>query len=146
LRRGGLAGGPHPERAGGLAAIIGDLRSEGIGAVLSVYEQPLEATEVARYRLSYLWQPTQNFEAPPDLAAACEFIDEARAAGVATLVHCWAGWGRTGTVLAAYLLHIGAADDAEAAVREVRERYDSNAVESPLQLRAVTEFARVRRG
>ena len=135
-----LAGGPHPDRMGGVAALIEELRDQGIGAILSVYEAPLNEPELAALGLRYLWQPTPNFTPPPDLAAACRFIDDGRAAGFATLVHCWAGWGRTGTVLAAYLLHLGKARTALEAVHQVRACYDPNAVESPGQIAALRAF------
>jgi atypical dual specificity phosphatase len=139
--RGVVAGGPHPDRAGGLPALIGELRQEGIGAILSVFETPLAEPDIERYRLRYLWLKTPNFAEPPDLARACRFIDEARAAGTGTLIHCWAGWGRTGTVLAAYLLHRGECQTADEAIERVRSTYDANAVESPEQRRGLLGFA-----
>ncbi|HJZ85920.1 MAG TPA: dual specificity protein phosphatase family protein [Polyangia bacterium] len=141
LLPGVVAGGPHPDRLGGLQALLGYLRRARIGAILSVFEEPLDTGELERLRIRYLWQPTPNFTPPPDLGAACAFIDQAREAGAATLVHCWMGWGRTGTVLAAYLLHRGLCETALEAVTRVREDYNPNAVESPSQMAALRHFA-----
>jgi hypothetical protein len=58
---------------------------------------------------------------PPDpaqLDAALDFIDERRARGERVAVHCLVGQGRTGTVLAAYLIRGGL--PAEVALREIR--------------------------
>lgn len=126
--------------------LIFQLRSERIGAILSVFERPLEDGDLARYKLRYLWQPTDDWTAPPDLGAACAFIDQSRAAGTGTLVHCLAGLGRTGTVLAAYLIHTGMCDSAEAARQWVRRDYDPGAVQSAEQYIALEDFARLRRG
>jgi len=145
LVRGVLAGGPHPEHSGGLSMLIYQLRSERIGAILSVFERPLEDGDLSRYKLRYLWQPTDDWMPPPDLGAACAFIDGSRAAGTGTLVHCLAGLGRTGTVLAAYLIHTGVCDSAEAAKQKVRREYDAGAVQSAEQFEALEEFANRRR-
>jgi atypical dual specificity phosphatase len=144
LVRGVLAGGPHPAHFGGLPMLIAELRRERIGAILSVTEQPLDHAELRRYGMRYLWQPTDDWLAPPDLGAACTFIDECKTAGTGTLVHCFAGLGRTGTVLAAYLIHSGACTTAEDAKRRVRAEYDPGAVQSAEQFEALEEFARRR--
>ena len=126
--------------------LIYQLRAERIGAILSVFERPLEGGDLSRYKLRYLWQPTDDWMPPPDLRAACAFIDESRRAGMGTLVHCLAGLGRTGTVLAAYLIHTGVCDSAEAAKQKVRREYDPGAVQSAEQYIALEDFARLRRG
>jgi atypical dual specificity phosphatase len=141
LVRGVLAGGPHPAHFGGLPMLIAELRRERIGAILSVTEHPLDERELRRYGIRYLWQATEDWQPPPDLAATCAFIDECKAAGTATLVHCFAGLGRTGTVLAAYLIHSGVCTTAEDAKRRVRAEYDGGAVQSVEQFAALEGFA-----
>jgi atypical dual specificity phosphatase len=72
------------------------------------------------------------------LIRALEFIDEQHTLGKAVVVHCLMGQGRTGTVLAAYLIRGGAS--AAEALRTVRG-VCAGAVGSPAQERALSTFA-----
>ena len=64
--------------------------------------------------------PVDDFHAPTtaQMLDALAFLDDARATGTAVAVHCLAGQGRTGTVLAAYLIRGGLS--SEQAIAEVR--------------------------
>ena len=68
-----------------------------------------------------MFEPVPDFAAPTmeQTRRMVSFIDEQTAAGKPVAVSCYAGVGRTGTVLACYLVHRGAAP--EDAVRRVRE-------------------------
>jgi atypical dual specificity phosphatase len=80
------------------------IRTKGVKAILSLTEGPLPPewlSEVASYR----HVPIKNHAAPTisQLSESIDFITENIKESRKTAVHCAAGQGRTGTVLAAYL-------------------------------------------
>ena len=96
------------------------LRDHGIGALLTLTETPLPRGALERHGIHGLHLPVDDFHAPTtsQMLDALAFLDEARAMGTAVAVHCLAGQGRTGTVLAAYLIRGGlSSEQAIAAVR-----------------------------
>jgi hypothetical protein len=116
------------------------LASQGIGAVLSLTETPLETGALERHGLVGLHLPVDDLHppTPAQLEQSLDFIDRQRVAGRAVAVHCLVGQGRTGTVLAAYLIRGGIGP--EEALREVRT-VCPGAVGSPAQERALHDFA-----
>ena len=116
------------------------MRRLGVGALLSLTEEPLPLGALERAGLVGLHLPVPDFTAPsPDqLRAALAFIDRHRADGTAVAVHCRAGQGRTGTVLAAYLIRDG--QSAPAAIQAVRA-VCPGAIESRQQVAALQTFA-----
>lgn len=99
---------------------LATLRAYGIGALLSLTESPLPRGALDRHRLRGLHLPVDDFHAPttPQMLEALAFLDEARAINIPVAVHCLAGQGRTGTILAAYLIRGGLS--ADGAIAEVR--------------------------
>jgi atypical dual specificity phosphatase len=145
-----LAGCGRPGRrgraAGPLDVLDADLvwlRQQGIAAVLSLTETPLDEESVNRHGLDVLHIPVVDMTppSPEQLLAALEFIDRHRANGRPVAVHCLMGQGRTGTVLAAYLIRGGLRPDL--ALAELRA-ICPGAVENPRQEAALEEFAALR--
>ena len=119
------------------------LRAQGVGAVLSLTETPLPAEALARHQLAALHLPVDDMTAPTpeQFDRALTFIDQQRVRGHSVVAHCKMGQGRTGAVLAAYLIRGGAS--ADAAIRELRALCPG-ALSAPEQERALHAFAKRR--
>ncbi len=117
-----IAGCAHPDAYGDCEGAFAELRERGIDALVSVDEEGCPLHVIADNGLQYLHLPVPDFH-PPTLQQAEQFIDFAkkqREAGRALAVHCRGGYGRTGTMLACYLVALGGT--AEESIRQVRRR------------------------
>jgi atypical dual specificity phosphatase len=84
----------------------------------------------------FLCSPIKDFGAPTieQTLEICRFIDESPQA---VAVHCEGGMGRTGTILAAWLITKG--DDPDSAIAKVRKA-EPGAIESNAQLNFLFRF------
>lgn len=142
---GKLAGMARPGPGPALEATLADLSAEGVGAVVSLTESPLDATALQVAGMQYLHLPVMDFSppTPAQVERFVLFVDQANAAGRAVVVHCTAGRGRTGTMLACYLVHIGlGAGEAIDSVRRIRP----GSIETAEQEDAVRAYDRTRNG
>jgi atypical dual specificity phosphatase len=111
-----LAGCGRPESESELRS----LKEEGIGAIVSLTGTPLNPDAVSRFGFDYLHSPISATPSVEQLGQILRFLEQSNAASKRVLVHCGEGKGRTGTVLAAYLISHGLG--ADEAIRVVRER------------------------
>ncbi len=116
------------------------LHSAGIKAVVSLLNIPSDAAVYQSAGFEFLCLPVPDGNAPTVEQALqfVRFLEEQRAMHRPVAVHCEAGLGRTGTMLAAYLIAQGkTAAEAIQAVREVEKR----AIETPRQIQFLEAFA-----
>lgn len=116
------------------------LRQKGIGALLCLTEGGIDEDAVAAHGFHYQWVPIPDMTAPTmlDLDECIEFIEEQREQNRPTAVFCGAGMGRTGTVLAAYLVAQG--QEPGEAIYQVRSRRPGS-IETYEQEKAIADYA-----
>jgi atypical dual specificity phosphatase len=134
------APGHSDEHLNAVEADLSWLRQQNIGAILSLTEEPLPARALQRQQLESLHLPVPDMTAPLpyQFCAALDFIDRWRSHGRGVAVHCLMGQGRTGAILAAYLIRTGV--QAPDAVEQLRVLCPG-ALASPAQEHALTAYS-----
>jgi len=94
----------------------------GIEAIVTIREVPLPSTWFANKTIDYFHLKVEDYGAPSliDIDATVNYVKEHISDGKPVMVHCAAGKGRTGTILAAYFLKYFNLT-AEQAIKKVRE-------------------------
>jgi len=140
----------HPERrlnlGGTIEAYDDDLQGlyrEGVRAFACLLNIPADAAVFQTAGFDFKYLPIGEGQAPT-IEQANEFIvfvEQARWRNRPVVCYCEAGLGRTGTMLATYLIHTGKpAHEAIVAVRTV----EPAAIETKLQIAFLERFERMR--
>jgi len=128
-----LAASGYPASRGQLEWLVG----RGIGAVVTLTPDPLPKGLVGGLRLELVHLPMQDHEPPSvdALAAGSRAVRDLLGSGKTVVVHCLAGQGRTGCVLAAYLMSERrlTADEALRTLRDIKPSFVERAQESALR-------------
>jgi atypical dual specificity phosphatase len=117
------------------------LRQQGIEVLLSLTEEPPRRDWVNDAGMLLVHVPVEDMEAPTQeqLDRCISAITRANQQQMGVAVHCGAGLGRTGVVLACYFVGKGlTASNAMGRVRRLRP----GSIETDEQAEAVEEFAR----
>ena len=116
------------------------LYAAGIRAVVSLLNLPGDAPVYESAGFSFLCLPVFDGAAPTieQVTIFVQFVNEQRALQRPVTVHCQAGIGRTGTMLAAYLISQG--DTAAEAVARVRS-VERVAIETQAQMQFLEQYA-----
>ena len=135
-----LAGLPRPGIGGKLPNDLAFLAAEGVNTIVSLTVTALPEDDVSAHGMALVHIPVVDGQ-PPTPKQIDEFVALAKqgeADGTKIAVHCTAGRGRTGTMLAAWFISTGmSAVDALAHIRKLRPL----SVETSGQEQALEDYA-----
>ena len=117
------------------------LREHGIDVMITLTEEPPHRKLINQAGLMLVHIPILDFAAPTqnELQSAVDAIRKAKDAGMAAVVHCAAGLGRTGTILAGWFVAQGmSSSEAINHVRQLRP----GSIETEEQEEAIHLFGR----
>lgn len=97
------------------------LQAAGVGAIVSVMDDPSNLDLYEQAGIPHLWLPTKGGTAPSreQIQELQNFVKNQNRLGHAVAVHCTSGRRRTGTMLASYLIHAGSS--YESAIQTVQK-------------------------
>jgi len=126
LKRGVLAGTPLPGVFHDIDYDLMALKKVGIKVLLTLTTRSLDEDVLNKYGIRSIWEPVKDMGAPSleQAISICEQVELAIKNNEVVAAHCRAGLGRTGTILAAYLIWEGTSPlDALDIVRGVEPRW-----------------------
>jgi atypical dual specificity phosphatase len=139
IEEGRLLACAYPRRKAGLEA----LSRQGVQVIVNLHERAHGPARLQQYDMEEVHLPVRDFTAPTpeQLAHGVAEMERAIRAGKTVAVHCGGGLGRTGTLLACYLVSQGLSTvDAITRVRQLRP----GSIETRDQMNAVLAYGQRR--
>jgi len=132
-----LSGMPQPK-----VEDLSALHNAGVRAIVSLLEDQTGLDDYERHNFINMWFPVAD-DGAPELSKVrefVEFIDNQLDQNNQVAIHCKGGKGRTGTMLAAYLIAKGASyEDAMGQIDSAKP----NAIKKDFQIKFLKELASV---
>ena len=143
LLPGRLAGTPWPGIVRDTDEDLDALRRVGVTTLMTLTEYPFDAARADDFGIRCAHFPIPDMLAPSvqDARRFCRDLDARLANGEVIAIHCKAGLGRTGAMLAAYWLWLGRGErDAVRAIEQIR-RLESGMIQSQVQVDFLSDLA-----
>ena len=137
-----LAGMCHPGHGKQLEESLSFLKSKGITAIVTLTERSLSQRILQRHGFQHIHIPISDFSCPSlaQITTFVEFVESIISKDEAVAVHCQAGIGRTGTMLACYLVKDGyAPEESLFQIRNLRP----GSVETKPQENIIYDYAKL---
>lgn len=119
------------------------LKDQGIRALIRMAEKDeamVNSSQIESLGLNDCYEPVEDFDAPTEVQIdrMIDFIEKSLSTGKAVGVSCGAGKGRTGTILACYL--VKQFMDSDAAIKNVRDKRPGS-IEVSSQEEAIRKYS-----
>ena len=113
---------------------------QGVKSIITVREEPLDESWIKDVKYLHVHSNDMGVPEFTDLVSAVDFIHRRITNNEPVMVHCLAGLGRTGTILASYLVKYQKMS-ADEAIQKVREERPGS-IQSFTQEEIISQFAK----
>ena len=116
------------------------LHEQGVKSIITIREEPLDENWVGEMKYLHVHSNDMGVPTFDDLKESVDFIHNRIEDNEPVMVHCLAGLGRTGTILACYLIKYEKMS-AEDAIQHVREKRHGS-IQSFVQEELIFQYAK----